>query len=196
MVAGTAGAHARLRLQLPLPPHARGVVQIGRIRISSAHPFGLFRAWTWVHTPLELLVYPAPAGRLPPPTQDAPRSGARARSGTDVDEWLGLRAFRDGDSPRQVDWKAYAREAPLLVKEYQPAGSDLLLFDLAQVPGADTEARLSQLARWIVAAEAAGDRYGLTLPGTRIPPARGPQQRHRCLAALARFGFEPAHGAA
>ncbi len=195
VVTGAAAAHARLRLQLPLPPHARGVVRIERLRISSAHPFGLFRAWTWVHTPLELLVYPAPAGRLPPPAQDAQRTGARPRSGTDLDEWLGLRPFRDGDSPRQVDWKAYAREAPLLVKEYQPAGSELLLFDLAQVPGAEAEARLSQLARWIVDAEAAGDRYGLTVPGTRVPPARGPEQRHRCLAALARVGSGPARGA-
>ena len=33
------------------------------------------------------------------------------------------------------------------------------------------------------------------LPGTRVPPARGPEQRHRCLAALARVGFGPARGA-
>lgn len=190
-VAGDLRAGARLRLSLPLPPHPRGLVRISRIRISSRHPCGLFRAWTWVHTPIEWLVYPAPAGRLPPPAQPAQRPGARAHPGSDVDEWLGLRAFRDGDSPRQVDWKAYAREAPLLVKEYQPAGSDLLRFALAQAPG-DTETRLSQLARWIVDAEARGDRYGLTLPKVRLDPEHGPEHRHRCLAALARFGFDEA----
>ena len=31
--------------------------------------------------------------------------------------------------------------------------------------------------------------YGLALPGTDIPPARGERHRHRCLAALA--GFRP-----
>lgn len=190
-VAGEVPPGARLRLNLPVPPHPRGVVRIERIRISSQHPFGLFRAWTWVHTPIEVLVYPAPVGRRPPPAQPAQRPGRRAHDGSDVDEWRGLRAFRDGDSPRQVDWKAYAREAPLLVKEYQPAGSDLLRFDLAQVPG-DTEARLSQLARWIVDAEARGDRYGLDLPQVRLLPEHGPQHRHRCLAALARFGFSDA----
>ena len=40
---------------------------------------------------------------------------------------------------------------------------------------------------WVVDAEARGDRYALVLPGLRIPPDRGPQQRHRCLAALAVF---------
>jgi len=189
-------AGARGELEVTLAAYARGVHPLGRVRIASAHPFGLFRAWTWVHTPLELVVYPAPVGPLPMPTYSAQRPGARARGGAGVDEWLGLRPFRDGDSPRQVDWKAYAREAPLLVKEYQPAGTELRLFDFAAVPLADTEARLSQLARWVVDAEAQGERYGLTLPGVRVAPERGPQHRHRCLTLLARFGADAARGGA
>jgi uncharacterized protein (DUF58 family) len=189
-------AGAREELQVRLGPYARGVHQLGRVRIASAHPFGLFRAWTWVHTPLELVVYPAPLGALPMPTHSAQRPGTGARGGSEVDEWLGLRRFRDGDSPRQVDWKAYAREAPLLVKEYQPSGAELRLFDFAAVPLADTEGRLSQLARWVVDAEAQGERYGLTLPGVRVAPERGPAHRHRCLSLLARFGVDAARGGA
>jgi uncharacterized protein (DUF58 family) len=130
------------------------------------------------------------------PTHSAQRPGTGARGGSEVDEWLGLRRFRDGDSPRQVDWKAYAREAPLLVKEYQPSGAELRLFDFAAVPLADTEGRLSQLARWVVDAEAQGERYGLTLPGVRVAPERGPAHRHRCLSLLARFGVDAARGGA
>jgi uncharacterized protein (DUF58 family) len=185
-------AGGRGELQLSLGPYARGVQALGRVRIASAHPFGLFRAWTWVHTPLELVVYPVPVGVLPMPTQSTQRPGRRAREGSGVDEWLGLRPFRDGDSPRQVDWKAYAREAPLLVKEYQLSGGDLRLFDFAAVPLADTEARLSQLARWVVDAEAQGERYGLTIGGVTVAPERGPEHRHRCLALLARFGADAA----
>jgi len=87
-----------------------------------------------------------------------------------------------------VDWKAYAREAPLLVKEYTQGAAELRDFDFSRLTQADPEARLSQLARWIVDAEAQGKRYGLTIPGVRLPPAHGPQHRHRCLAALALFG--------
>jgi len=184
-------ANAQALLAVPLAPHARGVVRIARVRVATAHPFGLFRAWTWVHAPLELLVYPAASGALPMPYAGAHRAGARARGGAELDEWQGLRPFRDGDSPRQVDWKAYAREAPLLVKEYQAVGSDLRWFDFAQLPGLDTEARLEQLARWVVDAEAGGERYGLALPGVRIPSDRGAEHRHRCLAQLARFGEAP-----
>lgn len=183
-------------LMLPLAPQCRGIVRIDRLRLTSSHPFGLFRTWTWVHLPLEVLVYPHPAGSLPRPITSGSNPGASSRGGSGLDEWLGLRSFRDGDSPRQVDWKAYARGAPLLVKEYSPAGSDLCLFDFAQLPIPDVEARLSQLARWVVDAEAGGERYGLTLPGVELAPNRGPEHRHRCLAALALHGTDASAAAA
>ncbi|MBV8783258.1 MAG: DUF58 domain-containing protein [Gammaproteobacteria bacterium] len=192
LTAGAAGrtevpVAAPATLVVPVPPQRRGVLPLERVRLETRHPFGLFCTWTWLHAPLELLVYPAPRGTLPMP-ESGLRPGTRRRgSGALEDEWLGLRAFRDGDSPRRVDWKAYAREAPLLVKEYEAAAGDVRLFDFARLPLADTEARLSQLARWIVDAEAQGERYGLSLPGLSVPARRGPAHRHRCLAALARF---------
>jgi uncharacterized protein (DUF58 family) len=182
-------AHGQRRLELPLATSARGVMRLERLRLATAHPFGLFRAWTWVHTPIELLVYPRPRGALPMPTQSALQRGLRPLPGAGADEWAGLRPFRDGDSPRQVDWKAYARAAPLLVKEYSEGASELRLFDFAPLAHLDLEVRLSQLARWVVDAEARGERYGLALPGVWLPPHRGPEHRHRCLAALALFGF-------
>ena len=185
-------ARTRLRLELPLAAPARGVVRIDRVRLSTAQPFGLFRAWTWVHTPITLLVYPHPHGALPMPADSARHTGSRPHAGAGADEWLGLRPFRDGDSPRQVDWKAYAREAPLLVKEYVHGASELRLFEFSQLAHLDQEARLSQLARWVVDAEAHGERYGLLLPGVRLLPDRGPEHRHRCLAALALFGLAEA----
>ncbi len=183
-------------LAMPVSPAARGIVHIARIRIGTTHPFGIFHAWTWLHAPAQLLVYPAPAGTLPMPQGYSPQPGVHARRGAGVDEWAGLRPFRDGDSPRQVDWKAYAREAPLLVKEYHAFGTELRTFDYALVRLADPEARLSQLARWVVDADARGERYALELPGLSIPADSGPEQRHRCLAALARFGLDAGPGPA
>jgi len=180
----------RARLDLPLAAVRRGILRIERLRLTSTHPFGLFRTWTWVHLDVEVLVYPQPAGSLPRPIASGSHPGAHARGSLGGDEWLGLKPFRDGDSPRQVAWKAYARGAPLLVKEYVPTGSDLCLFDFAQVPLPDPEARLAQLARWVLDAEAGGERYGLKLPGTELAPNRGPEHRHRCLAALALYGID------
>jgi len=189
-------AHGLEKLELRVAAPRRGRVRIDRLHLITTYPFGLFRTWTWVHAPIEMLVYPQPRGSLPMPTTSGNKAGAQSLVvNTGYDEWLGLRPFRDGDSPRQVDWKAYAREAPLLVKEYAASGSELRQFEFGALPHLEVEARLEQLARWVVDAEAIGESYGLTLPDTCIDPDRGPEHRHRCLAALALFGLESeSHG--
>jgi len=181
-----AGGHAQVGLSI----HAvrRGLQRIDRLRVTSSHPFGLFRVWTWVYAPIVVIVYPRAVGSLPLPTHRATSAGTRPRGIGGSEEWVGLRPFRDGDSPRQVAWKAYAREAPLLVKEYSSAGLPLRMLSLDAARQPDIESRLAQLARWIVDAEAAGELYGLELPGESIPPHRGPDHRHRCLTALALYG--------
>jgi uncharacterized protein (DUF58 family) len=92
-----------------------------------------------------------------------------------------------GDPPRHIAWKAYARAGELLVKEFSGDAETIPVFDLADAPGADLEARLSVIARWIVDASARGMTFGLRLPGEEIPPEPGDAQRRRCLAAIARF---------
>jgi uncharacterized protein (DUF58 family) len=183
-------ADGRGRVELPIRAHRRGVHRIDRLRVSSSHPFGLFRAWTWIHAPIEVIVYPRAAGSLPLPADSGTRAGTWPRGAGGADEWFGLRPFRDGDSPRQVAWKAYAREAPLLVKQYRSSGSPLRLLSLHSAGQPDIESRLEQLARWILDAEATGDLYALELPGERIAAHRGPDHRHRCLTALALYGSE------
>jgi uncharacterized protein (DUF58 family) len=188
------GSHGRL--ELPIRAPRRGLQRIERLRISSAHPFGLFRAWTWIHAPIDVMVYPRPSGALPLPPESGATSGTWAQGVAGSDEWRGLRPFREGDSPRQVAWKAYAREAPMLVKEYSAAGSPLRVLSLAHARQPDLESRLEQLARWIVDAESRGDLYGLELGGERLRAHRGPDHRHRCLSALALYGSPPPAAAA
>jgi uncharacterized protein (DUF58 family) len=183
-------ARGRGKIELPVAAPKRGVVLIDRLHLLTTHPFGLFRTWTWVHAPIEMLVYPRPTGSLPMPTHFGTKTGATPVANTGSEEWMGLRPFRDGDSPRQVDWKAYAREAPLLVKEYSATGAELRVFDFNSLDSLPLEGKLEQLARWVVDAEAGGERYGLMLPGRFIKPDRGPEHRHQCLAALAMFDLE------
>jgi uncharacterized protein (DUF58 family) len=183
-------AQGRAHIDLPLAAAKRGIVTVERLRLTTTHPFGLFRTWTWVHAPIHMLVYPRPSGPLPMPSESGRKSGARSQGDSGADEWRGLRPFRDGDSPRQVDWKAYAREAPLLVKEYSASGSELRIFRFETLAGLGTEARLEQLSRWVVDAAERGDRYGLELPAVSIAPDQGTEHRHKCLAALALHGLD------
>jgi uncharacterized protein (DUF58 family) len=182
----TADGTGRADIAVPLERRGRRVIE--RIRLSTAFPFGLFRAWTWVHTPMSVIGWPVPRGRREPPPEAA--SGGNAPSvvrGGD-EEWAGLREFRDGDSPRQVAWATYARGRGLMVKTYESPAAHHRMFDFARVPGRDVEQRLEQMSAWIVAAHARGERYGLRIDGRELPPDCGNEHRARCLKALALHG--------
>ena len=186
----TAPAAGAVVVKLSIATPRRGALPIGRLRIMTTWPFGLFRAWTWLHVVHAVTVYPRPGGQRPLPLAAASHGGTAPRESGEADEWATLRPFRDGDSPRQVAWKAYARGAPLLVKEYTASGGAERVFDFAALAGLDTEQRLSQLTRWIVNAAAAGERFGLKLPQQLIELDQGQLQRQRCLRALALFETE------
>src|SRR5690606_9084948 len=163
------GGHAG-ELLLPLPAPRRGRWQAPPLRLATTAPFGLFRAWPWLTPEGSTLVYPAARGtRRPPDTAAAEAGGMLPRPGHDELAWL--RDFREGDSPRQVAWKAYARGQPLLVREYHGEGARQQEFDYEALHGLDVEARLSQLTRWILDASAREQPWVLRLPGS--PPLAG-----------------------
>jgi uncharacterized protein (DUF58 family) len=175
---------------LELPTERRGVLHIDRISVSTGFPLGLFRAWSWIHLPIEAVVYPKAAGnQSPPPSLETDRGTLGLMHRGDED-FRGFRSYHPGDSPRHIAWKALARGAPLLVKDHAGATRAPLIFDLDQVQGRDLESRLSQLCRWIVTAELQLNPFGLALPGERIAPQSGARHRRRCLKALALFGTE------
>ena len=155
--------------------NAAAALAVDRITLSTRFPFGLFRAWTYVHIKAGLLAWPVPRGRREAPPEASSGGNAPAVHRVGDEEWAGLREFRSGDSPRQVAWGAYARGRGLLVKTYQSPAAHHRLFDLAAVPGADLEQRLEQLSAWVVAAHARGERYGLRLGATDA--AAGQRQR-------------------
>lgn len=179
-----AGAAAGLSLRLPT--RRRGRVRLGRWVLETRYPFGLFRCWAVLHPELDCLVYPAPAASAPPPPA-APGASGGGEAGSGEEDFAGLKDYHPGDPPRRIAWKAHARGGELLVKQFAGAAAPAPLFDLEDAPGADLEARLAVLARWIVDAHAAGEAFGLRLPGLELPPEPGERQRRRCLEALAEF---------
>jgi uncharacterized protein (DUF58 family) len=181
-------ARGSARVDLPLPLERRGRLLVDRIKLSTAFPFGLCRAWTYVHVRSVLHAWPVPRGRHASPPETASGGNAPAMHRAGDDEWAGLREFRNGDSPRQVAWAAYARGRGLLVKTYESPAAHQRMFDLAAVLGGDLEQRLEQLSAWIVAAHARGERYGLRLADRTLPPGSGNEHRERCLKGLALYG--------
>jgi uncharacterized protein (DUF58 family) len=133
------------------------------------------------------IVYPRPASQAPQPPATQAAQGHRHHDARGEEDFAGLRMFNDGDSPRHVAWKAYARNAELYSKLFSGADTSTQWFDFAQTGASDREAALSILTRWIVDADRAQQDYGLRMPGQEFGPAHGAGQRHQCLKCLAVF---------
>ena len=168
----------------------RGWVPLQRFGIRTLFPFELFRSWAWLHMDLRGLVYPHPADHVPqpPPTQTA--HGHRQHDARGEEDFAGLRKFHEGDSPRHVAWKAYARSGQLLSKQFAGADTSSQWFDFNEVLAEDTEQRLSILTSWIISTDRTLADYGLRLPGAEFPPSHGESHRRHCLEALALFDLD------
>ena len=179
---------------LSVPTTERGWITLERFGIRTLFPFELFRSWAWLHMDLRGLVYPHPADQAPqpPPTQTA--HGHRQHDARGEEDFAGLRKYHEGDSPRHVAWKAYARTGQLLSKQFAGADTSSQWFDFEAVPTDDIELRLSILTRWIIEADRTSEDYGLRLAGQEFPPSHGESHRQRCLEALALFGLSEDRG--
>jgi uncharacterized protein (DUF58 family) len=181
------GAAEPASVSLAVNAMRRGVLQCGRIEVFTRYPVGFFHAWSYVDFGLTVLVYPRPdalAGAPPSQSRSAAEEGIPIPGD---EEFNMLRAYRAGDTARQIAWKALAREQGLLTKEFNATASSELWLDWDDARAGDLEARLSILCHWVLQAENFGQSYGLRLPGREIAPSRGEGHRARCLEALALF---------
>jgi uncharacterized protein (DUF58 family) len=180
-------AGASAEAEIAIPATRRGRVSLSRFEVATRHPLGLFRAWAVVHADYGAVAWPKPAqrGRLPP-SVETDTGGAQDRAPGEAD-FAGLRPYQVGDSLHRIAWKAYARGLGLHTKQY--AGTDVVshVFDWDSLEGLDTEARLSQLCRWILDAHERDEAYGLRLPGRLIDANVGSAHLNRCLRSLALF---------
>ncbi len=75
--------------------------------------------------------------------------------------------------------------ASMVSRDSSASAAQALLLDYSATGALDTEARLSRLAAWVLAAEHSGQGFGLRLPGQDLPQASGDSQRRSALEALA-----------
>lgn len=180
-----------LRIRLYVPARNRGRMNPGRMLVQTNYPVGLFRAWSWIDLDVSTIVYPRPvfAGQIPESIANTSEGEVVKRDG--VDDFHGLREFRDGDPIRHIAWKSYARTEELQVKEFAAFVDRRVWLDWAHFGGLDRESRLSRLCHWVLQVSAGNDEYGLRLPGIEIEPDRGTMHRERLLRELALFEVEP-----
>lgn len=174
---------------LAVPAARRGRLALGRVMLETRFPLGLFRSWSYVAPDAGCIVYPRPERSALPPAGPHASAGAARALAQGNDDFSGLRGYQRSDSPRHVAWKVFARSDNLLTKQFSGDAAAELWLEWDPLPASlDTEARLSRLTGWVLAAERSGARYGLRLPGNDIAPSRGDSHRAACLQALALFG--------
>lgn len=111
-------AHERVRLQCG----HRGRYALHGFRVESGFPFGILRSRQTSVQPGTLLVYPkfTPLGRVELPTSRRYQPGGVAMTSQlgESFEYLGNRDYREGDNPRDIDWRATARAMRPIVREW------------------------------------------------------------------------------
>ena len=173
------------RVEVPQVSAKRGWLTFSRVLCASRFPFGTFRVFSWQKLDARCLVYPRP---IQPDETLLARVGqgegdSHERPG--VEDYWGHRGYRPGDSKRQIDWKAYARERGLHSREFVESAGSSWLFRISDFAHVDPELALSWLCYLVVHAERSNQIYGLELTGTRIEHGRGDEHLARCLQALA-----------
>lgn len=133
------GGHRAAWLLAPLGPgetrrvsarwefSARGRYAVGPMEVDGAYPFGLIHVVRPIAAAGEVVVLP-PLGSVDLPkfrrwlirggAGDTMQRKPTRRPAPGVGDVRGVRAYRPGDSPRDIHWKTAARRGQLFVREY------------------------------------------------------------------------------
>ncbi len=119
-------------------PHRRGVFQLPRIALVERHPSGLVQSLKPYGKTVELLVAPKIFPLKSFAFLTAGKSGARFErclrpENCRGQEFYGVREYRDGDSLRDLHYRAFARYGRPFTKEYEKesGGGIVLLLDVS-----------------------------------------------------------------
>lgn len=180
-------AGGRLKITAAFSAELRGKYKLGKIRVSSVYPLGLFESRISKDLNVEYFVYPKPAQSGAQGL--APRADDSANEGSDPGEdFRGHRKFQIGDSQRHIDWKAYARGRTLMTKEFNSATAlPHVLLDWDLINEKDDETKLSVLAFQIEELKQKNESFALKMPGKNIAAGKGFKQATTCLQTLAVF---------
>lgn len=185
------GENSEQLIRLVVDSKHRGWQKLPRVTLVSHYPFGVIRAWSYLHLDHKALIFPKPIEN----TLRSFGGGEPDSSGsltTQVgDEFAGFSPYQAGQPLTQVAWKLYARGAGLLVKDYRQQESQSIWLNWDDFSSVGTETALSHMAYWVEEFYKNHESFGLRLPRKVINPAQGEAHRLEVLTALALFGWIP-----
>lgn len=188
----------QITVSLPVNLSHRGWFQPDRLKVSTDFPLGLIIAWSYLDFDAPILSYPEPIESAMQPIQQALDDTDELEHqllAAGHEEFAGLREYHDGDSLRNIDWRAMARGQGLATRVYEDYVTQRYWLDWQQFDGMSREARLSRLCACVLQQEDAAKNnagliYGLRLPGKIIEPDFGDQHKATLLETLALFELD------
>lgn len=181
-------AQGQSSVHVAISTSRRGRHALPALRAESRFPFGLFRAWSVWLPAGQVWVWPAQETPPPPLPEAEPVAGnQRSRNEQNRSEFDGVRAWRRGDSLRQVVWKKVAHTGEMVSRDSTEGAGHHLWLSWAQTRQTDTEGRLSRLCSWVLQAEAKELAWGLRLPGQALEVGHGSAHRDAALQVLAEW---------
>jgi len=134
----------RIEQTLEITPKRRGWLHLDALVAARIDPLGLMRCETRLPGSGRMLVlpkrYPVPPLSRPTHRRLQPGGVNLASSVGDSREFMGLRDYLPGDSPRHIHWAAWARSGEPVVKEYQDEFFSRQALILDSFIATDTEA--------------------------------------------------------
>ena len=173
----------------------RGIYPLRAITLSTCFPFGMFLKQRDIDLPGEVVVWPRSDRNVRAPSPDGgkvPRMGASAKGALGHrGEYRTLRPYRPGDDPKDMNWKAFARSAEPVIREYERDGAETrwICLDTRAEPGDAAEVAVEVAASLAASAVAEARPFALVTPDAVIDPGEGHGQLERVLDALARVDF-------
>ncbi len=162
---------------LVFSPTQRGLMPLRRIAVESRAPYGLIRAWSYVHFEWLGVIEPEPETPPPPlPLMAGNNDGSASRNLHVAHDPDSLRDYAPGDSLKRVAWKQVAKSGDWYTRTGDSGHRQEIELSWQAVNLTDTEARLSRMAAWLLRANNENCAYELTLPNGHLPLADGSQQ--------------------
>lgn len=174
---------------VPVQHGQRGVQTLGRLRVESNFPLGLFKTWTRLDMASQLITFPEP--KLPAQTPQARRVLEGEHDGHNVaieqsGDFYQLESYQPGQPLSKVAWKHLAKTQQWLSRSHASATIDDLWLDYEQMPSSLLEEKYCQLCALVLEHHTLNQAYGLRLPQKTIEIAHGESHQIACLMALAK----------
>ncbi|MCW8866582.1 MAG: DUF58 domain-containing protein [Colwellia sp.] len=182
-------------VSLPFIAEHRGVIEPGRIKISSEYAFGLFISWAVLDFSHQFTIYPQPKKVRTNQYRSADQSdnsgSSYSNQSAGSDDFSELKDYVIGESRARTAWKQFARGQGRYTKHYQNQQGSLHWLKLGDMPTNNLEEQLSFLCYLVLEYSNKEQNFGLDLTQrgdttiNTISPNTGQEHQKLCLSALA-----------